>query len=419
MKAKAQLFVNEMDFRFLYHFQRHVFHIGFNLDAGQLDHNYYDLLASEARIASIIAIAKGEVPQTHWMHLGRPVTRVEDSYVLLSWSGTMFEYLMPPLYLRSYEGTLLSDSSLGAVLHQIAYGKLKGIPWGVSESGFYRFDANQNYQYRAFGVPGLGFKRGLADDLVVSPYASLMAIGYQPHAVVRNLTDLTRHKMVGLYGVYELIDFTPDRMRSDQPYAIVAEYMSHHQGMILMAMDNYFHQDIMVRRMHSDPRVQSVELLLQEQVPQAIPIQDPYAEDVKGVQRLTAAPVEIIPWQVPTQTAIPQMHLLSNGNYHVLISNMGGGYSSWRDHDLTRWQSDGVLDPWGTWIYIQEKGKDSKSRNRLWSASHQPIPGDPSQMQVTYFAHMAVFRRMQNGITSTLQVTVAPDDPVEIRHLIC
>jgi cyclic beta-1,2-glucan synthetase len=415
--TRAEQYVNEMDFRFLYQLQRRVFHIGFNLDAGQLDHNYYDLLASEARIASIIAIAKGDVPQSHWLHLGRPVTRVEGSYVLLSWSGTMFEYLMPPLFLRSYPGTLLADSTRGAVLHQIAYGKAKGVPWGISESGFYRFDGNQNYQYRAFGVPGLGFKRGLSDDLVIAPYASLIAIGYDPHAVVHNLAALIERNMIGLYGVYESIDFTTERLLLDETSAVVSEYMAHHQGMILMAMVNFFHDDIMVRRMHSDPRIQSVELLLQEQVPQAVPVQDPYAEDVKGVQRLTAAPVEIIPWRVPVQTPIPQVHLLSNGSYNVLLSNMGGGYSSWRDIDLTRWQPDGVLDPWGTWIYIQELGLNSEKEGTLWSAGHQPIPGDAADMQVTYFAHMAVFRRTENGIASTMEVTVAPDDPVEIRRI--
>ncbi len=410
---RADQFVNEMEFGFLYHQRRRVFHIGLNLDAGQLDHNYYDLLASEARIASIIAIAKGEVPQKHWLHLGRPVTRVEDSYVLLSWSGTMFEYLMPPLFLRSYPGTLLSDSTDGAVQHQIAYGKSKDIPWGISESGFYRFDASQNYQYRAFGVPGLGFKRGLADDLVIAPYASLMAISYAPREVVRNLASLIDLNGLGLYGVYESIDFTLERLTLNETSVVVGEYMAHHQGMILMAMANYFHNDIMVRRMHSDTRIQSVELLLQEQIPHAAPAQDPYAEDVKGVKRLTAAPIEIIPWRVPVRTPIPQVHLLSNGSYNVLISNMGGGYSSWKDLDLTRWQPDGVLDPWGTWIYIQELNNPSK----LWSASHQPIPGAPEEMQITYFAHMAVFRRTENDITSTMEVTIAPDDPVEIRRV--
>jgi cyclic beta-1,2-glucan synthetase len=415
--ALAEQYVNEMEFRFLYHLQRRVFHIGFNLVTGQLDQNYYDLLASEARIASVIAIAKGEVPQSHWLYLGRPVTRSKGSYVLLSWSGTMFEYLMPPLFLRSYPGTLLAESARGAVLHQIAYGKAKGVPWGISESGFYRFDANQNYQYRAFGVPGLGFKRGLGDDLVIAPYASLIAIDYEPHAVVHNLAELIGHEMIGLYGFYEAIDFTSDRLLLNETSAVVSEYMAHHQGMILMALANYFHEDIMVKRMHGDPRIQSIELLLQEQVPHAAPTQDPYAEDVKGVQRLTVVPEEIIPWEVPVQTSIPQVNLLSNGSYNVVISNMGSGYSSWRDVDLTRWQPDGVLDPWGTWIYIQELGLDLQKDGTLWSAGHQPVPGNATEMQVTYFAHMAVFRRTENGVTSTLEVTVTPDDPLEIRRV--
>ncbi len=203
----------------------------------------------------------------------------------------------------------------------------------------------------------------------------------------------------------------------DETSAVVGEYMSHHQGMILMAMVNFFHDDIMVQRMHSDPRIQSVELLLQEQVPHAVPVQDPFAMDVKGVQQLTAAPVEITPWRVPVHTSIPQIHLLSNGNFNVLLSNMGGGYISWRDIDLTRWQPDGVLDPWGTWIYIQEMNMNPRRGRCLWSACYQPIPGDSEDMQVTYFAHKAVFRRTENGIVSTMQVTVAPDDPVEIRRI--
>jgi cyclic beta-1,2-glucan synthetase len=412
--TRAEQYIDQMDFRFLYNIQRRVFHIGFNLDAGQLDNNYYDLLASEARITSIIAIAKGEVPETHWLHLGRPLTRLEGPHILLSWSATMFEYLMPPLFLRSYPGTLLADSAQGAVLHQIAYGKSKGVPWGISESGFYLFDANRNYQYRAFGVPGLGFKSGLGDDLVIAPYASLIAIGYNPQAVVHNLNDLINRNSFGLYGFYESIDFTSDRLLLEELSEVVSEYMAHHQGMILMAMANFFHEDIMVQRMHCDPRIQSVELLLQEQVPLAIPLQNPYAEDIKGVQQLTAAPVDINPWSVPVQTSIPQVHLLSNGSYSVLLSNMGGGYSAWDDVELTRWQPDGVLDPWGTWVYIQDKALPSRT---LWSAGFQPIPGNPADTQVTYFAHMAVFRRTENGIISTMEVTVPPDDPVEIRRL--
>ncbi|MHB1318948.1 MAG: glucoamylase family protein, partial [Anaerolineae bacterium] len=232
----AETLVNEIDFGFLYHPQRRVFHIGYNLDTGQLDGNYYDLLASEARIASIIAIAQGQVPPAHWLQLGRPLTRVQGTVTLLSWSATMFEYLMPDIYLRAEAGTLLRVSAEGAVRHQIAYGREHNVPWGVSESGFYLFDANQNYQYRAFGTPGLGFKRGLGDDRVVAPYASLLALRYAPVDVMRNIAALERHEGAGIFGLYEALDFTPDRLPPGARYAVIREYMSHHQGMILMSL---------------------------------------------------------------------------------------------------------------------------------------------------------------------------------------
>lgn len=410
-------YVDSMDFQFLYNSQRRVFHIGLNLDAGILDNNFYDLLASEARTASIVAIAKGDVPQTHWLHLNRPVTRIKGNNILLSWSGTMFEYLMPPLFLRSYPGTLLSQSSKGMVQRQIAYGKSKGVPWGISESGFYRFDGNQNYQYRAFGVPGLGFKRGLEDDLVISPYASLMAIKFDPHAVLHNIKKLIKNKMFGLYGMFEAIDFTDDRLLLDEKFAIVAEYMAHHQGMILMAMANYFQNDVMVRRMHKDARIQSVELLMQEQVPTKVELQTSFTENVAGIQRQPGSPLDVAPWDVPVQSSIPQMHLLSNGNYNVLISNKGTGYSSWHETDLTRWQPDSTLDQWGNWIYLEELKRKKTRKKTFWSVAHQPIGGNAEDIQVTYHAHMAVFQRKFNDIFSSMEVTVAPDDPIEIRRI--
>jgi cyclic beta-1,2-glucan synthetase len=415
--ASAEQYVNNMDFRFLYHPHRRVFHIGYNLDTDQLDNNFYDLLASEARIASILAIAKGDVPQTHWLQLSRPVTRIDGYYVLLSWSGTMFEYLMPSLFLRSFPGTLLADSALGAVRKQIDYARQKAIPWGISESGFFRVDASQNYQYRAFGVPGLGYKRGLGDDLVVAPYASLMAVRQDPQAVVHNLAQMIKRGVLGIYGAYESIDFTPERLPRGETSALVREYMSHHQGMILMALANFFYSDIFIRRMHSDPRIQSTELLLQEQLPRNVPLQNPYTEDVRGTQRSGGGPVEIAPWNVPVLTSIPQMHLLTNGSYSVFLSNTGSGYSTWNDVDLTRWRPDGALDPWGTWIYIKRLYTSSKRNGKLWAAGHMPIPGNPSNMRVTYFAHMAIYHREEKGIASTMEVTVAPDDPVEIRRV--
>lgn len=411
---QAEKYVENTDFKFLYNPFRRVFHIGFNLDNGQFDSNFYDLLASEARITSILAIAMDEVPPSHWMQLARPATISGGHHVLLSWSATMFEYLMPPLFLRSYPGTLLAESINGSIFQQISYAKTKNIPWGFSESGYYRFDNNQNFQYKAFGVPGLGFKRGLGDDQVVTPYASVMAINYNPSVVVQNLEKLVELNCFGLYGFYESIDFTSDRLLADVDYAVVTEYMAHHQGMIMMALDNYFQKDIMVKRMHSDPRIQSAELLLQEQIPPDLPIQNPYTEDVKGIQRISNIPDVITPWQVPIPTPIPQVHLLSNGSFNVLISNSGSGYSSWKEFDLTRWQPDGVLDSWGSWIYIQDL---SPTTRKNWSAGYQPIPGDPGKMRVTFFPHMAVFRRSENGITSTMEVTVSPDDPIEIRRI--
>jgi len=409
----ADRFVKEMDFGFLYSQQKRVFHIGFNRDTGLLDNNYYDLLASEARIASIIAIAKREVPASHWIYLGRPVTRVENINTLLSWSGTMFEYLLPSLFLRSYSGTLLADSSKGAVQHQIAYAKAKGVPWGISESGYYRFDAGHTYQYHAFGVPGLGFKRGLSNDLVIAPYASLIAIGINPRAVVSNLRSLINLDMLGSYGLYESLDFTKSRLMVNQEAVIVKEYMAHHQGMLFMALANYLHHDIMVDRMHRDPRIQSVELLLQEQVPPVSALEDIDKDEIQSFSDPEKKLSGINPWNVPVATTIPQVHLLSNGSFRVLISNMGAGYMSWRDKDINRWQPDPVLDNWGSWIYIQELNNDSG----LWSAAAQPFPAKAEEIQVMFHAHMVSYRRVVDQLVSVMEVTVSPDDPVEIRRI--
>ena len=270
-----------MDFGFLFDPQRQLFHIGYNVTAEKLDNNYYDLLASEARIASIVTIAKNQVPPSHWLHLGRPLTQVDGTRALLSWGGTMFEYLMPALMMRSYEGTLLQQSCLAAVDLQIAYGNQKNVPWGISESGYYAFDANLNYQYRAFGVPGLGFKRNLDEDLVVAPYASLLALSLRPRKVMENIARLDKLQMLGMYGLYESIDFSPARLALGETHAIVRSYMAHHQGMILLSLVNYLQDDVMVRRFHSDPLVRSVELLLQEKVPLDAPLESVQPEDAR------------------------------------------------------------------------------------------------------------------------------------------
>ncbi len=412
LSDEAESYIQEMDFSFLFNPLRQVFHIGYNLDTGRLDDNFYDLLASEARLASLIAIAKYEVPQSHWLHLSRPLRHLPEGPMLLSWSGTMFEYLMPPLLVRAYPGTLLHQSEYAAAAYQQAYGRRKQVPWGISESGYYAFDANLNYQYRAFGAPALGFKRGLGDDLVITPYASLLALPLFPKAVVENITHLIRLKMLGRYGFYEAIDYTPVRLSLGQERAIVASYMAHHQGMIMLSLANYLQEEVMVRRFHAEPRIQSIELLLQERIPEQLPDDTVSEADVPAVgPGPVAAP--IAPWEVALDPPLPQVHYLSNGRYHLLLTNTGGGYSRWQEIGLTRWRADTTLDNWGSWLYLQDM--DS---GLLWSAGYQPTTTVPESSRVLFHPHMAEFHRRDHGIALTMEVAVAPDDDVEIRVVI-
>lgn len=406
----AGQFVSEMDFTFLYNPQRNVFHIGYNLESGRLDPSYYDLLASEARIASLIAIAKRDVPLKHWLHLSRPLTRIEGGLVLLSWSGTMFEYLMPPLLMNSYRGTLLAQSCEVVLEYQMNYGEENQIPWGISESGFYNLDNAQNYQYRAFGVPGVGFKRGLSDDLVVAPYASLMALPMNPKAVLDNIDHLLRWRMMGLYGFYEAIDFTSSRMPLGQEAAVIYSYMSHHQGMIMLGLVNYLEDEIMVGRFHSEPSIQSVELLLQEQVPQGVSLQNPHEDEAFPRPQVELTGISATSWPVPAETPVPMVHFLSNGRLSCLITNAGGGYLSTADIALTRWRPDTTQDNWGLWLYV----KDIES-GEIWSAGSQPS-GRLTQEQ-HFYPHMARFRRHDYGITIQLDISIAADADVEVRLL--
>jgi cyclic beta-1,2-glucan synthetase len=411
LDQQAESYFQAMDFSFLFEPHRQLFHLGYNVDAGKLDSNYYDLLASEARIASLVAIAKNDVPPSHWLHLSRPLIQVDNTRALLSWSGTMFEYLMPSLLIQGYEGTLLQHSCRAAVDCQIEYAEQKGVPWGISESGFYAFDASLNYQYRAFGVPGLGFKRNLAQDLVVAPYASLMALSLRPRKVMENVERLTELNMLGAHGFYEAIDFTPSRLVLGEKHAIVRSYMAHHQGMILLSLINYLHDDVMVHRFHSDPRVQSVELLLQEKLPTDAPVEPPHPEDSQAVRQVQAK-ITTHPWNVTLEAPVPQVHFLSNGRYGVLLTSAGSGFSRWQETDLTRWRADTTLDNWGTWIYVQDLDSGD-----LWSATYQPAAVPPESQSVQFYAHMAEFRRSDHGLALSMQVVVAPDDDVEIRRI--
>ena len=410
LAERANGAVTGMEFRFLFNEHRQVFHIGYNVNTESLDPNYYDLLASEARIASLVAIARGDVPQSHWQHLGRPVTKVNGKQVLLSWSGTMFEYLMPTLFTKNYAGTFLSDSCYAACDAQIRYGRDQHVPWGFSESGFYAFDTNQNYQYRAFGVPDLGYKRDLSEDLVVAPYASLIALSLQPQAVLGNMTQLEQQKGMGRFGFYEALDYTKKRLPAGQTHAVVQSYMAHHQAMIFLAASNYLLGDIVVRRFHADEHIQSVELLLQEKIPQNPPFEYPHPDESTDLPE-RPHPVNSAPWRVPVDAPSPQAHVLSQGDMSVMVTSAGGGYSQWREFALTRWQADSTLDDWGTWIYIQDRESGA-----LWSATCQPIGCAPEHQDVQFFPHKVEFQRSDNGISLRTGITVSPEG-VEIRRV--
>ncbi len=406
---RIDTYIEEMNFNFLYNAQRKVFHIGYNVDNGQLDSSYYDLLASEARLTSLLAIAKGDVPQNHWLHLARPITQVNGARILLSWSATMFEYLMPELLTQHYPDTLLEQSCRGAVDYQISYGQSKHVPWGISESGFYYFDNNQAYQYRAFGVPGLGFKRVTGDDLVISPYASMLALPFATQSVLHNLEHLKKLNMVGLYGLYEAVDFTAERLSTGQDYAIVRSYMAHHQGMILLSLCNSLCGKSMIRRFHSDPRVETVKILLQEQTPIRAPIERIQPKMIGTIHPIKTA-VSLDAWEVKPEAPHPQVHYLSNGNYSLLITAAGSGFSRWHDIDLTRWRADATLDQYGSWIYIK-----NRETHQFWSAGFQPTSATPQSEQIKFYPHTVEFLRSDGELSTRTQIVIAPNVDVEIR----
>ncbi len=408
---KNDFYIDRMEFDFLFDEKREVFYLGYQVGSGRLDDNHYDLLASEARTASLFAIAKNEVPRSHWLHMSRPFTSIHGIPTLLSWNGSMFEYLMPNLFTRTYPETLIYQTCKGVVRAQIEYAEQNNVPWGISESGFYHFDQAQNYQYKGFGVSKLGRKRGLAEDLVIAPYASLLAVGIDPQSVLRNIQALEDEEARGHFGFYESIDYTPSRLPIGQEKAVIKSYMAHHQGMIMVALSNFLNHKSIVHRIHSDPRIQSTELLLQEQIPQAEPIQK--TEDSERVTRTKIAKgISVTPWRVETGTPGLEVNALSNGRLRMMVTDSGSGYLDWEEIALTRWRQDATMDSWGIWYFIHdlEKGKS-------FSVGKQPIESTPEEYQVLFAPHMTEIRHVENGIRINLQTTIAPDDDICLQKM--
>ena len=417
--ARAGAMFNAMNFKPLYDPRRQLFGVGIQPsdggEPGKLDRARYDLLASEARLASFLAIAKGDVPESHWFHLGRGVTSVRGVPVLLSWTATLFEYIMPLLITRTYSGTLLDQSCRAAVARHIDYGRERGTPWGSSESAYGATDRHGTYQYKAFGAPGLGLKRGLGDELVIAPYATALAAMLVPAQAAKNLRRLAALGVDGDYGFFDAIDYTDRAQTSDTAVmttdpVIVRTYMAHHQGMTLVALANALTGDRTVSRFHLDSRVQATELLLQERRPREVPARLKVLEDDV---RLPAPPppLPFRRYRTP-HTVFPHAQALSNGRLVSIVTNAGGGSVERDGIAVTRSRRDATLDPGSSYVYIRDVWSGD-----VWSATHQPTAVEPDEYFVTFRPDRATVRRRDGTMTSHLDIVVSTEDDVEVRRL--
>jgi cyclic beta-1,2-glucan synthetase len=402
----------EMEFGFLLDRDRMLLSIGYLVPEGVPDTNCYDLLASEARLASFVAIAKGDIPARHWFRLGRSVVPIANGAALISWSGSMFEYLMPSLVMRAPAGSLLEQTSRLIVRRQIGYATARGKPWGISESAYNARDLELTYQYSNFGVPGLGLKRGLGDNLVIAPYASALAAMVDPRTAVANLARLAEAGGRGRYGFYEALDFTPSRVPEGVDVAVVRAFMAHHQGMTIVAIADALFDGLMRSRFHAEPIVQATELLLQERTPRDVAVVRPWAAEVKaggrgrevdssGGRRFTSA-----------HQTTPATHLLSNGHLATMLTTAGSGYTRWGDIAVTRWREDATCDDFGSYVFL----KDVRD-GRTWSAGFQPSGAEPDEYRVSFNEDHATFVRNDGSLTTTLDVIVSTEYDAEVRRV--
>ena len=408
LSAQCVGFANT-EYEFLYDKSQKLLCIGYNVDEHRRDAGFYDLLASEARLGIFAAIAGGQLPQEAWFSLGRQLTNAGRASILVSWSGSMFEYLMPLLVMPEYENTLLDQTNKAMVQRQIEYGDQRNTPWGISESGYNMVDAHLNYQYRAFGVPGLGLKRGLGEDLVIAPYGTVMALMVAPEEACANLQKLAADGYEGKYGFFEAIDFTSSRLPRGQTAVVIRSFMVHHQGMSLLALDYLLRDRPMQKRFESELTFQATLLLLQERIPKATGFYSPPA-DIADTSVVASEPsMRVI--NTP-DTPMPEVQLLSNGRYHVMVTNAGGGYSRWKDMAVTRWREDSTTDNWGNFCYIRDL-----ENAVYWSTGFQPTLRQAKSYEAVFSQGRAEFRRRDNDIETHTEIVVSPEDDIEMRRV--
>jgi cyclic beta-1,2-glucan synthetase len=409
--AQAVELADEMDFGFLYNKARGLFSIGYNVSGARLDGSHYDLLASEARLASLVAISKGDAPLEHWWKLARPRTATSAGRALVSWSGSMFEYLMPLLVTGVSRDSLLWETCHSAVGRQQAYGAEHERPWGISECAYNVMDLGMNYQYRAFGVPGLGLQGGLADDLVVAPYATVLSTMVRPDLALENLEQLDREGLGGKYGYYEAVDYTPGHVPPQRRSVVVKAFMAHHQGMSLVALCNVLCNWSMQRRFFADARVRASALLLEERVPSSAPI-IPVRTDQAAAPLLAEPELRLTDHVGLGATGVERLHLLGQGELSTIVSARGCGVTSWKGLDVNRFREDAALDAGGTFVYVRDlTGK------RLWSAGQQPTRVTPDYYDASFSIDRVELKRRDGAVETVMEITVSPEHPAEVRRI--
>lgn len=412
--AHSQQLESGMGLRFLYDEERRLFATGYQVAERRLDNSFYDLLASEARLTSFLAFARGEVPVEHWWALGRPFGSAYGRLPLLSWNGTMFEYLMPLLFTQTHENSLLDRACYDAVRCQVVYAEQSSVPWGISESAFSALDRHNVYQYRAFGVPALALKRGQEEELVVAPYAAALALGVEPSTAIKNLRRLATlgdSAMLGQYGYYEAIDYSRRAEPGGVAGIIVHSYMVHHQGMSLLAYNNALNANVMRQRFHADPRIRASEPLLHEHIPEQILPTTGEAHEERPVPRTTPILGTAVVSQTPDISS-PRIHLLSNGTCSVTLTNSGGGYLLWRDLDVTRWRADTTCDFPGAVCYLRDLESGA-----IWSNTHQPVRSPERRYTWSFTPDKAEFRRRSGPCDTITEIAISAEDDVEVRRV--
>ncbi|HXC60980.1 MAG TPA: glucoamylase family protein [Steroidobacteraceae bacterium] len=412
LASMARTLAMEMDFTVLFDRQRELLSIGYSLTTNSRDAGCYDLLASEARLASLFAIAKGDLPSRHWFRLGRLATPVNSGAALISWSGSMFEYLMPSLVMRAPAGSMLEQTGRLVVERQQSYGRSLGIPWGVSESAYNARDIELTYQYSNFGVPGLGLKRGLSENVVIAPYATGLASMVDPLGAHENYALLARMGGQGRHGFYEALDFTRSRLPEGEDVAVVRSFMAHHQGMTIVATANALHAGRMRSRFHREPMIMASELLLQERTPRDVMVAHPRAEEVGATAHEARDDVETLRRLTPSATGPPVTHLLSNGRYAVMLTATGGGYSRWRDLAITRWHEDTTREDCGHFLFVRDSQNGS-----LWSATARPVQSEAAERHVVFGEDHAEFTHRDASLTTTTEIIVSGEHNGEVRRI--